>query len=270
MTTAYGFSLPPLLFSVTRARPLEVAPCAPWAAPPRVSPLPYAGTLAFTVGHSEYNSLGLGAQEECDIILESAATNISLCHRKVCSNLPAHASVLPLPRRSSPPGSLRAKMWWSSAMMVAGSTPTLRRCCLRACLSRIQIVDSSRVAARVPLGRAALPVLSLRPSYPRLALLRPRALLHQGRVNEQGRQAGSCLDPQRPLHRRALRACPPPSTYSSLLNTAVLFDVYRCLQASMKLPIFACEEFGVHVAKYMQKVLMRAQATPACSDAHCS
>jgi hypothetical protein len=41
------------------------------------------GTLTFTVGHSEYNSLGLGAQEECDIILDSAATNISLCHRKV-------------------------------------------------------------------------------------------------------------------------------------------------------------------------------------------
>ena len=44
-----------------------------------------AGTLSFTVGHSEYNSLGLGAQEECDIILESVATNISLCHRKVGS-----------------------------------------------------------------------------------------------------------------------------------------------------------------------------------------
>ena len=27
-----------------------------------------------------------------------------------------------------------------------------------------------------------------------------------------------------------------------------------CGQASMKLPIFACEEFGVHVVKYMQKV----------------
>ena len=39
--------------------------------------------LTFSIGHSEYNSLGLGNQEECDIILESAASNISLCHRKV-------------------------------------------------------------------------------------------------------------------------------------------------------------------------------------------
>jgi hypothetical protein len=31
-------------------------------------------------------------------------------------------------------------------------------------------------------------------------------------------------------------------------------DVCVCVQASMKLPIFACEEFGVHVVKYMQKV----------------
>ena len=55
--------------------------------PLHVSPVPRAGTLSFTVGHSEYNSLGLGNQEECDLILESVATNISLCHRKVSSSL---------------------------------------------------------------------------------------------------------------------------------------------------------------------------------------
>lgn len=43
----------------------------------------YGGTLAFTLGHSEYNSLGLGAQEEHDIILENAAYNLSIGHKHI-------------------------------------------------------------------------------------------------------------------------------------------------------------------------------------------
>mmetsp|Transcript_14000 Transcript_14000/g.21785 ORF Transcript_14000/g.21785 Transcript_14000/m.21785 type:complete len:285 (-) Transcript_14000:172-1026(-) len=43
----------------------------------------YGGTIQFTLGHSEYNSLGLGNQEEYDIILESAVLGISLGHKQI-------------------------------------------------------------------------------------------------------------------------------------------------------------------------------------------
>ena len=43
----------------------------------------YGGTVGFTLGHSEYNSLGLGAQEDFDLILESAVHNISLGHKHI-------------------------------------------------------------------------------------------------------------------------------------------------------------------------------------------
>jgi hypothetical protein len=43
----------------------------------------YGGTISFTLGHMEYNSLGLGNQEDFDIILESAAHNISLGHKHI-------------------------------------------------------------------------------------------------------------------------------------------------------------------------------------------
>jgi hypothetical protein len=43
----------------------------------------FGGTISFTLGHSEYNSLGLGAQEDFDIILESAANNISIGHKHI-------------------------------------------------------------------------------------------------------------------------------------------------------------------------------------------
>ena len=43
----------------------------------------FGGAVSFTLGHSEYNSLGLGMQEECDILLESLTHNLSLCHRNV-------------------------------------------------------------------------------------------------------------------------------------------------------------------------------------------
>jgi len=43
----------------------------------------YGGTISFTLGHSEYNSLGLGAQEEYDIIIGSKIYNISLGHMHI-------------------------------------------------------------------------------------------------------------------------------------------------------------------------------------------
>jgi len=52
----------------------------------------YGGTISFTLGHSEYNSLGLGAQEEYDIILESKTLGISLGHKHIVpGNLPVLA-----------------------------------------------------------------------------------------------------------------------------------------------------------------------------------
>ena len=43
----------------------------------------FGGTLSFTLGHSEYNSLGLGAQEEYDLILESKTLGINLGHKHI-------------------------------------------------------------------------------------------------------------------------------------------------------------------------------------------
>jgi hypothetical protein len=43
----------------------------------------YGGTISFTLGHSEYNSLGLGAQEDYDLILESKTEGITLGHKHI-------------------------------------------------------------------------------------------------------------------------------------------------------------------------------------------
>jgi len=43
----------------------------------------YGGTISFTLGHSEYNSLGLGAQEDYDLILESKTLGITLGHKHI-------------------------------------------------------------------------------------------------------------------------------------------------------------------------------------------
>ena len=43
----------------------------------------YGGTISFTLGHSEYNSLGLGAQEDYDLILESKTMGITLGHKHI-------------------------------------------------------------------------------------------------------------------------------------------------------------------------------------------
>ncbi len=113
-------------------------------------------------------------------------------------------------------------------------------------------VANMDAAARVPSGCPTLSVIPFGPSHPWFALLWPRALLHQGRVAQQGRSARSRLDSQRPLHRRALRTF-------FCFHFVIKCSLFGCIcdlnvQASMKLPIFACEEFGVHVVKYMQKV----------------
>ena len=43
----------------------------------------YGGTISFTLGHSEYNSLGLGAQEDYDLIIESQTLGITLGHKHI-------------------------------------------------------------------------------------------------------------------------------------------------------------------------------------------
>lgn len=60
----------------------------------------YGGTISFTLGHSEYNSLGLGAQEEYDIILESKALGISLGHKHIVPGQFTFRAVSCLPIRA--------------------------------------------------------------------------------------------------------------------------------------------------------------------------
>jgi hypothetical protein len=43
----------------------------------------YGGSISFTLGHSEYNSLGLGAQEDYDLIIESKTLGITLGHKHI-------------------------------------------------------------------------------------------------------------------------------------------------------------------------------------------
>lgn len=43
----------------------------------------YGGSISFTLGHSEYNSLGLGAQEDFDLIIESKTLGITLGHKHI-------------------------------------------------------------------------------------------------------------------------------------------------------------------------------------------
>ena len=143
----------------------------PGHAPLCFSLLLLAGTLSFTVGHSEYNSLGLGAQEECDIILESVATNISLCHRKVgsfiaISSTKAHTSQVIPPWVTSSENVVELSDDGGWEHTETSEVLFLAPLCASA-------ICSSLVAARVTPRRPSLPVLPLRPPHPWLALLWP-------------------------------------------------------------------------------------------------